>query len=88
MSDLTLLAAFPALHTLDVGFTYVHDLSPLAACTALVWLSCGGTQVSDITPLKACTSLQTLDRINSKHPSPFCTMTEPPTKKHGVHVFA
>jgi internalin A len=64
IQDISALAAFKNLETLDLSFHHIADISPLSGLVKLISLSLGGNPVVDITPLAALTSLRELKIFN------------------------
>ncbi len=64
IQDISALAAFKNLETLDLSFHHIADISPLSGLVKLTALSLGGNPVADITPLSALTSLRELKMFN------------------------
>lgn len=64
IQDISALASFKNLETLELSFHNIRDISPLTGLTKLTALSLGGNQVADITPLSNMSELRNLTLFN------------------------
>lgn len=65
VSDLTLLAGFTNLKSLNLRGTQINDLTPLAKLVSIEGLQLGSTEIADLSPLRNLSKLQILDLQNT-----------------------
>ncbi len=66
LMEISFIAGFSGLHTLDLSSNYLEDLSPLAGLKNLVHLNLNSSRLTDVSPMATLVHLSHLELDNNK----------------------